>query len=121
MSGPDDFLSISSKPGDPDYEATLRVYKYFTSHEYWQGLYEVQNGAGTYPVNFSKVIQADHISNGFNEYYRNATDTIGEIEQYDTMAALMDIVRTELQTLFSGDSAQAIADRIQTQVDAFRK
>lgn len=94
--------------------------KYFTSQEYWQGLYELQAGAGTYPVNFTTIIEADALSNGFNEYYGKATDMIGEIEQYDTMPALMDLVRTELQTIFSGATAQQIGDNIQGQVDAFK-
>ena len=120
MGGPDDFMSISSKPGDPDYDATIRVLKFFTSQEYWEGLYEAQNGAGTYPVSFSKTIQADKLTTEFNDYYGVATDMIGEIEQFDTMTSLMDIVRTELQTLFAGDTAQQIADRIQDEVDDYK-
>lgn len=120
MGGPDDFMAMSSKPGDADYEATLRVLKFFTSQEYWQGLYEAQQGAGTFPVTFDNVIEADALTTQFNEYYGKATNMIGEIEQYDSMAALMDIVRTELQTIFSGDDAQSIADIIQDEVDSYR-
>lgn len=120
MGGPDDFMSISSKPGDADYEATVKVLKYFTSQEYWQGLYELQKGAGTYPVTFDTAIEADTLTNQFNEYYGAATNMIGEIEQFDSMAALMDIVRTELQTIFAGDKAQSIGDRIQNEVDSYR-
>jgi ABC-type glycerol-3-phosphate transport system substrate-binding protein len=120
MGGPDDFMSISSKPGDPDYDATIRVLKYFTSQAYWQGLYEAQKGAGTYPVSFEKAIEADKLTTEFNSYYSVAPDMIGEIEQFDTMTSLMDIVRTELQTLFAGDAAQDIADRIQGEVDAYK-
>lgn len=120
MGGPDDFMAMSSKPGDSDYEATVRVLKFFTSQEYWQGLYEAQQGAGTFPVTFDEVIEADALTTQFNEYYGNASNMIGEIEQYDSMAALMDIVRTELQTIFSGDDAQSIADIIQDEVDSYR-
>lgn len=121
MGGPDDFLSISSKPGDADYDATLTVLKYFTSYEYWEGLYQLQSGAGTYPVaSFTKEIEADKLSNEFNSYYQKAENMIGEIEQYDTMPSLMDIVRTELQTIFSGNDAQDIADRIQNEVDSYK-
>jgi len=120
MGGPDDFMSISSKPGDDDYEATVRVLKFFTSQEYWEGLYQAQNGAGTYPVTFDNVIEADDITNQFNEYYGNAANMIGEIEQYDTMASLMDIVRTELQTIFADDDALSIGERIQAEVDAYK-
>ena len=120
MGGPDDFMSISSKPGDPDYEATVRVLRFFSSQDYWKGLYEAQEGAGTYPVKFDKTIEADRLTTEFNSYYNAATDMIGEIEQYDVMSSLMDIVRTELQTIFSGDSAQAIGNRIQHEVDIWR-
>ena len=120
MGGPDDFMSMSSKPGDPDYEATVRVLKFFSSQDYWEGLYKAQKGAGTYPVTFEDFIEADHLTTQFTAAYDASTDRIGEIEQYDKMASLMDIVRTELQTIFSGDSAQDIADRIQKQVDSWR-
>lgn len=120
MGGPDDFMSISSKSGDDDYDATMRVLKYFTSQAYWEGLYEAQGGAGTYPVAIAQTIEADHLTTQFNAYYSVATDMIGEIEQFDTMASLMDIVRTELQTIFAGDTAQEIGDRIQDEVDAFK-
>lgn len=120
MGGPDDFMSMSSKPGDPDYEATVRVLKYFSSQDYWEGLYEAQNGAGTFPVTFDDFIEADHLTTQFTEAYTASTDRIGEIEQYDKMASLMDIVRTEFQTIFSGDSAQNIGDRIQAQIDSWR-
>lgn len=119
MGGPDDFLAMSSKPGDADYEATVKVLKFFTSQEYWQGLYEVQKGAGTYPVVFDHVIEADSITMQFNEYYSNAVDMIGEIEQFDDMTSLMDVVRTELQTLFVGEDAQVIADNIQSEVTGY--
>ena len=42
---------------------------------------------------------------------------IGEIEQYDAMASLIDIVRTNLQTIFTGAEPQAIGDAIQLEVD----
>ena len=120
MGGPDDFMSISSKPGDLDYEATVRVLKFFSSQDYWRGLYEAQGGAGTFPVTFDNIIEADHLTTQFTKAYTASTDRIGEIEQYDKMASLMDIVRTEFQTIFSGDKAQNIGDRIQTQVDSWR-
>ncbi len=119
MGGPDDFLAISSKPGDADYDATVKVLKYFSSQDYWQGLYEVQKGSGTYPVSFGEVIPADTLTNGFNEYYNSALNMIGEIEQYDKMAALMDVVRTNMQTIFSGSKAQEIGDVIQGEVDNY--
>ena len=45
---------------------------------------------------------------------------IGEIEQFSTMTSLMDTVRTELSTIFAGDTAQNIADNIQNEVDAWQ-
>ncbi|HCT89926.1 MAG TPA: sugar ABC transporter substrate-binding protein [Lachnospiraceae bacterium] len=119
MGGPDDFMAISSKPGDPDYDATVRVLKYFTSQEYYEGMYEAQSGAGTYPVKFDETIEADALTTQFNEYYNKATNMIGEIEQFSPMTSLMDVVRTEVTTIFSGDKAQDIADRIQGEVDAY--
>lgn len=120
MGGPDDFMSMSSKPGDADYDATVRVLKFFSSQEYWKGLYEVQKGAGTYPVSFDEIIEADPLTTQFNEYYYSATNMIGEIEQFDTLPSLMDIVRTEVTTIFAGDKAQDIADRIQNEADSNR-
>ena len=119
MGGPDDFMSMTAKPGDDNYEASVRVLKFFTSQEYWQGLYEVQEGGGTFPVKFENVIEADPLTTQFNEYYNKATDMIGEIEQFSPMTSLMDTVRTEVTTIFAGDGAQDIADRIQTEVDAY--
>ncbi len=119
MGGPDDFMAMSAKPGDDNYEASVRVLKFFSSQEYWQGLYELQNGGGTYPVTFDNVISTDALTTQFNEYYGNATNMIGEIEQFSPMASLMDIVRTEVTSLFAGDSAQDIGDRIQAEVDAY--
>lgn len=120
MGGPDDFMSISSKPEDDDYDETVRVLKFFTSQEYWEGLYELQNGAGTFPVRFDNEIESDSLTTQFNEYYRTASNMIGEIEQYDTMVSLMDIVRTEVTTIFADDDATDIADRIQAEVDSYR-
>ena len=117
MGGPDCFISISSKPADPDYEATLRVLKYFTSYDYLKGQYEYCNGSGTYPVTFEETISADRLTDEFNSYYSVATNMIGEIEQYDAMASLIDIVRTNLQTIFTGAEPQAIGDAIQLEVD----
>lgn len=117
MGGPDDFLSISSKPGDNDYEATLRVLKFFTSREYWQGLYELQKGAGTFPVEFEEDIMADHLTTQFNAHYNQASDMIGEIEQYDERPELIDIVRREIQGLWSGDTAKQAADHIQEKIN----
>lgn len=117
MGGPDDFMSMTAKPGDDNYEASVRVLKFFTSQEYWQGLYEVQEGGGTFPVTFDEVIQADPLTTQFNEYYGKATNMIGEIEQFSPMTSLMDLVRTEVTTIFAGDSAEDISGRIQTEVD----
>ena len=119
MGGPDDFMSMSSKPEDPDYEATLRVLKFFTSDDYYLGLYEALGGAGTYPINFEKTIEADALTTEFNDYYSVATDMIGEIEQFSPMTSLMDLVRTEVTTIFSGDSAEDIVNRIQDEVDYY--
>jgi len=119
MGGPDDFMAMSAKPGDENYEASVRVLKFFTSQKYWQGLYEVQNGGGTYPVTFSEAIEVDPITTQFNEYYGGATNMIGEIEQFSSMASLMDIVRTEVTSIFAGDEAQDIGNRIQAEVDAY--
>ncbi|MGI6777299.1 MAG: ABC transporter substrate-binding protein [Acetivibrionales bacterium] len=119
MGGPDDFMSISSKEGDKDYEATVRVLKYFTSVDYWTAQREAAKG-GVYPVNLPDTDILDRLTKEFNEAYDAADNMIGEIEQYDTMQSLMDIVRTEMQTIFAGDSAQDIADRIQQEVDNYR-
>jgi ABC-type glycerol-3-phosphate transport system substrate-binding protein len=119
MGGPDDFLSITAKPGDDNYDASVRVLKFFTSQEYWQGLYEAQEGGGTYPVTFDQVIEADPLTTEFNDYYSRATNMIGEIEQFSPMTSLMDVVRTEASTIFAGDSAQDIGDRIQAEVDNY--
>ena len=119
MGGPDDFMAMTSQPGDPDYDATVRVLKFFTSQEYYQGLYEAQAGAGTYPVTFGETIQADALTTEFNEYYGKATNMIGEIEQFSPMTSLLDVVRTEVTTIFSGDKAKDIADRIQGEVDTY--
>lgn len=121
MGGPDDFMSMSSQPGDPDYDATLRVLKFFTSDDYYLGLYEALGGAGTYPVNFEKTIEADALTTEFNEYYSAATDMIGEIEQFSPMTSLMDLVRTEVTTIFSGDKAEDIVNRIQDEVDYYNE
>lgn len=120
MGGPDDFMSMTAKPGDDNYEASVRVLKFFTSQEYWQGLYEVQGGGGTFPVKFDQVIEADPLTTQFNEYYNNAANMIGEIEQFSPMTSLMDTVRTEVTTIFADDKAQDIADRIQEAVDAYQ-
>lgn len=119
MGGPDDFMSMTSKPGDDDYEATVRVLKFFTSLNYWKGLYELQEGGGTFPVKFDEVIEADPLTTQFNEYYNSATNMIGEIEQFSPMTSLMDTVRTEVTTIFAGDTAQDIADNIQVEVDSY--
>lgn len=119
MGGPDDFMAMTSQPGDPDYDATVRVLKFFTSQEYYQGLYEAQAGAGTYPVTFEETIQADALTTQFNEYYGKASNMIGEIEQFSPMTSLLDVVRTEVATIFSGDKAKDIADRIQGEVDSY--
>ncbi len=119
MGGPDDFMAMSAKPGDDNYEASVRVLKFFTSQEYWQGLYEAQKGGGTYPVTFDEMIKVDPITTQFNEYYGSATNMIGEIEQFSPMASLMDIVRTEVTSIFAGDAASDIAERIQAEVDAY--
>jgi raffinose/stachyose/melibiose transport system substrate-binding protein len=119
MGGPDDFMAMTSQPGDPDYDATVRVLKFFTSQEYYQGLYEAQAGAGTYPVTFEETIQADALTTQFNEYYGKASNMIGEIEQFSPMTSLLDVVRTEVTTIFSGDKAKDIADRIQGEVDSY--
>lgn len=121
MGGPDDFMSMSSQPGDPDYDATLRVLKFFTSTDYYKGLYEALGGAGTYPVNFEKTIEADALTTEFNEYYSAATDMIGEIEQFSPMTSLMDLVRTEVTTIFSGDKAEDILARIQDEVNYYNE
>ena len=52
--------------------------KFFTSQEYWQGLYEVQQGGGTFPVKFDETIEADPLTTEFNEYYSRATNMIDE-------------------------------------------
>lgn len=117
MGGPDDFMSMTAKPGDDNYEASVRVLKFFTSQEYWQGLYEIQEGGGTFPVTFDEVIQADPLTTQFNEYYGKATNMIGEIEQFSPMTSLMDLVRTEVTTIFAGDSAEDISGRIQAEVE----
>ena len=44
---------------------------------------------------------------------------IGEIEQFSPMTSLLDTVRTEVTTIFAGDSASDIADRIQAEVEAY--
>ena len=44
---------------------------------------------------------------------------IGEIEQFSPMTSLLDVVRTEVTTIFSGDKAKDIADRIQGEVDTY--
>ena len=44
---------------------------------------------------------------------------IGEIEQFSPMTSLLDTVRTEVTTIFAGDSADDIADRIQAEVEAY--
>ncbi len=119
MGGPDDFISMTAKPGDDNYEASVKVLKFFTSQEYWKGLYEVQQGGGTFPVTFDEVIEADPITTEFNEYYSKATNMIGEIEQFSPMTSLMDVVRTEVTTIFVGESGQDIADRIQSEVDNY--
>ena len=119
MGGPDDFMSMTAKPGDDNYEASVRVLKFFTSQEYWQGLYEVQQGGGTFPVKFDETIEADPLTTEFNEYYSRATNMIGEIEQFSPMTSLLDTVRTEVTTIFAGDSASDIADRIQAEVEAY--
>lgn len=119
MGGPDDFMSLTAKPGDDNYDASVKVLKFFTSQDYWKGLYEVQQGGGTFPVTFDEVIQADPITTEFNEYYSKATNMIGEIEQFSPMTSLMDLVRTEVTTIFAGDSAQEIADRLQSEVDNY--
>lgn len=119
MGGPDNFFSITSQPGDEDYDATVRVLKYFTSYDYLKGLYELQEGAGTYPVTFTETIEADPLTNGFNEDYSVATNMIGEIEQYSTMTSLMDVVRNGFTTLFAGNTAQAVCDEVQSAVDTY--
>ncbi|MEG0048882.1 MAG: ABC transporter substrate-binding protein [Clostridia bacterium] len=119
MGGPDNFLSITSKPEDDDYEATITVLKYFTSYDYLKGLYELQKGAGTYPVNFTEIIEADNLTNGFNADYSVATNMIGEIEQFSTMTSLMDVVRNGLTTIFAGNTAEVVCNDIQAEVEAY--
>ena len=46
---------------------------------------------------------------------------IGEIEQFSPMTSLMDLVRTEVTTIFSGDSAEDIVNRIQDEVDYYNE
>jgi ABC-type sugar transport system, periplasmic component len=118
MGGPDDFMSISSKEGDPDYDATIKVLKSFTSVEYWTTQRDAAKG-GVYPVKLPVTDGLDRLTVEFNTAYDSATNMIGEIEQYDTNQSLMDTVRTELQTIFSGDQAQDIANRIQDAVDEY--
>ena len=120
MGGPDNFISMTAKPEDDNYEAAVKVLKYFTSQEYYEGLYEAQEGSGVYPVKIENEIEADDLTAGFNEDYSRATNMIGEIEQFSTMTSLMDTVRTELSTIFAGDTAQNIADNIQNEVDAWQ-
>ena len=118
MGGPDNFFSATSQPGDDDYDATIRVLKFFTSYDYLYGLYELQEGAGTYPVTFTETIEADNLTNGFNADYTVATNMIGEIEQFSTMTSLMDVVRNDFTTIFAGNTAAQACDDIQAAVDA---
>ena len=71
-------------------------------------------------MKFDQVIEADPLTTQFNEYYNNAANMIGEIEQFSPMTSLMDTVRTEVTTIFADDKAQDIADRIQEAVDAYQ-
>ena len=119
MGGPSGFLSMSVKPGDEKFDAAVKVLKYFTSVDYFVKIRDASKGGGVYALAMPPSSQSDRITTEFNTAFNASTNMIGEIEQYSMMAPLMDTVRNEVQTIFSGDNAKAIADRIQKQVDTY--
>lgn len=110
--GSADGYSIS-KRDDATNEASMKVVKYLTSAEYYQGMEKYCNG-GVYPVKFESAqgVQIDRLTTEAKKIIATGTDFRDDVQTYDKASHMLDTVRNALQGLFIGNTPEQCAAEI---------
>lgn len=111
-------FSITKSKDKTRNDAAMVVVKYLTSQEYYAGLEKVSNG-GIYPVKFDSLsdTKIDKLTVAVKEVISNATSYTDDVQNYDPETHMLNTVRTALQGLFVGDSAQICAANIVNKIE----
>lgn len=103
---------------DEEIEASVEFLKYITSPEYYTGLDEVAQTI--YPVKYEKSDNAPEnpLLDEALDIYEQVTDMRTDVQNYDPDSRMLDAVRSSLQGLAMGNSAEECAEQIMETVNA---
>lgn len=116
--GVSDLFYVSKlNKSEEEIQASVEFLKYITSPEYFAGLY--QETQILTPVKFEvpQNMEANPLLDTAKEILSNTTDVRTDIQNYDPAPQMLDIVRSALQGLAMGDSAEQCADNIMSRIE----
>lgn len=117
---PADGFSISVPKDSPKYEAVVKLLKYMTSAEMQTAQSEALGG-GVYPVEVTTNVESGRLMKQYEEIFSENTGGTDELDVYFAMPNTQEVVRNELQTLFAGNTVDAVLEKIQSELDAFEE
>lgn len=117
---PADGFSITVPKDSPKYEAVVKLLKYMTSAEMQTAQSEALGG-GVYPVEVTANVESGRLMKQYEEIFSENTGGTDELDVYFAMPNTQEVVRNELQTLFAGNTVDAVLEKIQSELDAFEE
>lgn len=117
---PADGFSITVPKDSPKYEAAVKLLKYMTSAEMQMAQSEALGG-GVYPVEIDSDVESGRLMSQYEDIFSENTGGTDELDVYFAMPNTQEVVRNELQTLFAGNTVDAVLEKIQAELDAFEK
>lgn len=113
-----DGFSITVDKDSPKYDAVVKLFKFMTSKEMFEGKNKKFSG-GVYPVDVSDKVEAGRLMGEYMRLFSDRTGSTDELDVYFEMPNTQEVVRSELQTLFAGNTVEEVLNTIQNDLDAF--
>lgn len=113
-----DGFSITVDEDSPKYDAVVRLYKFMTSKDMFEEKNQKFEG-GVYPVDVSGEVKAGRLMGEYMRLFSERTGSTDELDVYFEMPNTQEVVRSELQTLFAGNTVEEVLNKIQNELDAF--
>ncbi len=116
--GVSDLFYVSKlNKSDEEIEASIEFLKYITSPDYFAGLYRETQILTPVKFDIPSDVVANPLLDDAKEILSNTTAVRTDIQNYDSAPQMLDIVRSALQGLAMGDSAEQCAQNIMSRVD----
>lgn len=116
--GVSDLFYVSKlNKSDEEIEASIEFLKYITSPDYFAGLYRETQIITPVKFDVPSDVTANPLLDEAKEILSHATAVRTDIQNYDSAPQMLDIVRSALQGLAMGDSAEQCAENIMSRMD----